>query len=229
MWGGRHEPPPADDAAAWIVGALPDDWFIQRPEVTIDRDEIVIVGRLPEPRLGDSTARDTVPSDTVPSDDTPSGDTPSGDETVPAGPATTGAATTGTAGAGSAAGSADAAKEKAAAERGRISSFREATRDHRIRIAQQLERRYRRKVAWGVVCGDTEELFTTLAAPAMTRLRQPERQVLDTLVDAGVARSRSEALAWCVRLVGEHADSWLGQLREAMGAVDELRRQGPSL
>jgi hypothetical protein len=63
----------------------------------------------------------------------------------------------------------------------------------------------------------------------MTRLRQPERQVLDTLIDAGVARSRSEALAWCVRLVGEHADQWLGQLREAMGAVDELRKQGPTL
>jgi hypothetical protein len=61
----------------------------------------------------------------------------------------------------------------------------------------------------------------------MTRLRQPERQVLDTLVDAGVARSRSEALAWCVRLVGEHADTWLTELREAMGAVDRLRAQGP--
>ena len=56
---------------------------------------------------------------------------------------------------------------------------------------------------------------------------QPERQVLDTLVAAGVARSRSEALAWCVRLVGEHTDSWLTDLREAMGAVDRLRAQGP--
>ena len=50
----------------------------------------------------------------------------------------------------------------------------------------------------------------------MTRLRQPERQVLDTLVDAGVARSRSDALAWSVRLVGEHADEWLAKLRDAM-------------
>ena len=51
--------------------------------------------------------------------------------------------------------------------------------------------------------------------------------MLDTLVDAGVARSRSEALAWCVRLVGEHSDQWLTDLRTAMGAVDELRRRGP--
>jgi hypothetical protein len=123
------------------------------------------------------------------------------------------------------AGSDDA--EQATAEQGRISTFREETRDRRVRIAQQIEHRYRRKVAWGVVCGTTRELFTSLAAPVMTRLRQPERQILDTLVDAGVARSRSEALAWCVRLVGEHADTWLTDLRNAMGAVDELRRRGP--
>ena len=61
----------------------------------------------------------------------------------------------------------------------------------------------------------------------MTRLRQPERQVLDTLVDAGVARSRSEALAWCVKLVGEHTNDWLGELRDAMTKVEDLRRQGP--
>jgi Arc/MetJ-type ribon-helix-helix transcriptional regulator len=61
----------------------------------------------------------------------------------------------------------------------------------------------------------------------MTRLRQPQRQVLDTLVDAGVARSRSEALAWCVRLVGQHEDDWLGELREAMTAVADVRAKGP--
>jgi hypothetical protein len=63
----------------------------------------------------------------------------------------------------------------------------------------------------------------------MTRLRQSERQVLDTLVAAGVARSRSEALAWCVRLVGQHTEQWLDELRTAMGAVDELRRRGPAV
>jgi hypothetical protein len=63
----------------------------------------------------------------------------------------------------------------------------------------------------------------------MTRLRQPERQVLDTLVDAGVARSRSEALGWCVRLVAEHADTWLTELRTAMETVGELRQRGPEI
>ncbi|HTF55068.1 MAG TPA: hypothetical protein VK735_47130, partial [Pseudonocardia sp.] len=96
-------------------------------------------------------------------------------------------------------------------------------------IARQAEHRYGRKVAWGAKLGNTEELFTTLSVPVMTRLRQQERLILDTLVDAGVARSRSEALAWAVRTVGEHADSWLADLRSAMSKVDDLRTQGPDL
>lgn len=118
---------------------------------------------------------------------------------------------------------------RAAAESGRISRFREDTREERIEIARQAEHRYGRKVAWGAKLGSTEELFTTLSVPVMTRLRQEERLVLDTLVDAGVARSRSEALAWAVRLVGEHADEWLSELRDAMAKVDDLRAQGPEL
>jgi len=117
---------------------------------------------------------------------------------------------------------------RAAAVTGRISRFREQTREERIDIARQAEHRYRRKVAWGARLGETEELFTTLSVPVMTRLRQPERIVLDTLVDAGVARSRSDALAWAVKLVGEHADDWLSELRTAMAKVDELRAQGPT-
>ena len=61
----------------------------------------------------------------------------------------------------------------------------------------------------------------------MTRLRQPQRLVLDTLVDAGVARSRADALAWCVRLVGQHEDDWLTELRDAMTAVADVRSKGP--
>jgi hypothetical protein len=175
--GARTEPPAADDAAAWVAGAVPDGWFTEPPEVVVDRDELVIWGRLPRPELGaDATDAD-----------------------------------------------------RAAAETGRITQHREDTRDRRIKVAQQLEHRYRRKVSWGAVCGDTRELFTHLSAPVMSRLRQPERQVLDTLVDAGVARSRSEALAWCVRLVGEHTNEWLDQLRAAMGQVEDLRRTGPPL
>ncbi|HEX4829984.1 MAG TPA: hypothetical protein VH478_02665 [Trebonia sp.] len=110
---------------------------------------------------------------------------------------------------------------------GRIKRFREDTRERRIEIAREAEHRFRRKVAWGVRCGDTSETFTTLSVPVMTRLRQAERRVLDTLVDAGVARSRSDALAWCVRLTGQHADAWLSELRSALRHVEEVRAQGP--
>jgi hypothetical protein len=117
----------------------------------------------------------------------------------------------------------------AAAEAGRISRWREETRAERIQVAREAEHRYDRKVAWGASSGDTRLLFTHLAVPVMTRLRQPERQVLDTLVDAGVARSRADALSWCVKLVGEHADAWLGELRQAMEAVEKVRAQGPGI
>jgi hypothetical protein len=110
---------------------------------------------------------------------------------------------------------------------GRVGRFRADTRDARIEIAEEAQQRYQRKVSWGARAGDAEAMFTNVSVPVMTRLRQPERQVLDTLVDAGVARSRSEALSWAVKLVGEHTESWLTQLREAMAEVDKLRAEGP--
>lgn len=118
--------------------------------------------------------------------------------------------------------------EAAEARAGRAKAFREETRDKRISLAREAEHRFERKVAWGVEVGDRRELFTHIAVPVMTRLRQPQRLVLDTLVDAGVARSRSDALAWCVRLVGEHSDDWLTELREAMSHVAEVRTRGPA-
>lgn len=165
----------SEEIRGWLLGRLPSDWFEGAPEVRIDREEIVVVGRLKAPELAD--------------------------------------------------GSTDA--ERSAAWRGRVTGFRNDTRDHRIAIASEVEHRTDRKVAWGVIAGDEEIIFTNLAAPVMTRLRQPERAVLDTLVDAGVARSRAEALAWCVKLVGSHSDDWLAQLRAAMSEVERVRQAGP--
>ncbi|HVW80727.1 MAG TPA: hypothetical protein VHB69_07300 [Mycobacteriales bacterium] len=116
----------------------------------------------------------------------------------------------------------------ASAAAGRIARFREETREQRIAIAQEAEQRFERKVSWGARCGDVQAAFTTVSMPVMTRLRQAERIVLDTLVEAGVARSRSDALGWCVRLVGQHSQEWLGQLREAMREVQRLRETGPA-
>ncbi len=126
---------------------------------------------------------------------------------------------------GADAGSAEAEAEAVVA--GRSRRFREETRDVRVMIAREAERLFGRKVSWGVVCEGRKVMFTTLSIPVMTRLRQAERRVLDTLVEAGVARSRSDALAWCVRLVGEHEDSWLTSLRDALRRVEEVRADGP--
>src|SRR5690349_16100515 len=166
--------------SAWLSGRLPDEWFVEAPEVSVDKDEIVIVGRIPAP--------DTTPG-------------PEENETE---------------------------TEARASEHGRIQRWREDTRAARIRIAQEAERQFDRKVAWGAACGETRVLFTHLSVPVMTRLRQPERQVLDTLVEAGVARSRSDALAWSVRLVAQHEADWIQQLRDALVAVQEARKAGPA-
>ena len=171
----ERDVPPADGIDGWFAGRVPDGWFEGPPEVTVDRDEILVVGRLAAPEL------------------------PDGAEPV----------------------------SKAGAEAGRLQRFREETREQRMRLADEAERRFGRKVAWGAQAGDTRHTFTSLAIPVMTRLRQPERQVLDTLVESGVARSRSEALAWCVRLVGRHSADWLGELRASLEAVQRVRSQGP--
>ena len=170
----EEDVPAADGLDAWFTGRLPDGWFTQPPTITTDRDEILVVGRIPAPdAAGDDAA-------------------------------------------------------KAEAEAGRVTRFREETREARMRIAREAEHRFGRKVAWGAIAGDTRAHFTTLSVPVMTRLRQPERQVLDTLVDAGVARSRSEALAWCVKLVGRNTEEWLAELRTAMQSVQQVRERGPA-
>lgn len=115
------------------------------------------------------------------------------------------------------------------ARRGRAAAFREQTRSDRIAIARALETETGRSVSWGVTVGSERFLFTSQAVPVMTRLRQPERQVLDTLVASGVARSRADAVAWCVRLVGQHTEEWLADLTAALGAVEDVRAAGPAV
>jgi hypothetical protein len=173
--GAGEERPSTEGLAGWLAGRLPDGWFEGEPTVTVDRDEIVLVGKVAAPDL-------------------PTG----GDEVT-----------------------------TAAAESGRITRFREETREERMAIDREAQHRYGRSIAWGAEVGGTTSVFTNLSVPVMTRLRQPERLVLDTLVDSGVARSRSDALAWCVKLVATNTDEWLRDLRDAMQAVESVRQQGP--
>lgn len=162
-----------DDVSAWFARRVPRSWFDGPLEVTLDREEILVVGSL----AGDSSS------------------------------------------AGAAAGPGSRNQE--------VTRFRAETRDVRMGIAAEAEHLFGRKVSWGVHWGGERFLFSSLAVPVMTRLRLGERAVLDTLIDAGVARSRSEALAWCVRLVERHQAEWIAQLREALEAVERARAAGP--
>jgi hypothetical protein len=175
----RHEHrahPSDDEIRGWFAGRLAPDWFTGAPEISTDRDEILVIGTIAAPALADDESAET----------------------------------------------------RAAAVSARVGGFREDTRAHRMKIADEAQHRFGRKVSWGVDGADQRVTFTTLSVPAMTRLRLAERQVLDTLVEAGVARSRSHALAWCVRLVAERQDDWLRDLREALTAVEQVRAEGPS-
>ncbi|GIH69186.1 hypothetical protein [Sphaerimonospora thailandensis] len=167
----------------WFADRLPDEWFTGPPEISLDREEITVIGTLPPTAV----AEGAVGADGI------------------------------------------GELERAAVISGYVERFREETRERRIDIAREAEHRFRRKVSWGVVAEGDRVMFTTLSVPVMTRLRQPERQVLDTLVAAGVARSRSDALAWCVRLVGRHTDTWLADLRDALQHVDRVRASGPDV
>jgi hypothetical protein len=171
-------PPVVSDEqlSGWFAGRLPEGWFSGPPDVALDRDEILVIGNLAEPAVGDDASEEA----------------------------------------------------RTAARLARIEGFREDTRDARMRIADEAELRFGRKVAWGARCAEHKAVFTNLSVPVMTRLRMPERRVLDTLVDAGVARSRSDALAWCVRLVREHQGEWIDQLRDALVHVEKVRDGGPT-
>jgi hypothetical protein len=175
--GVAEEKPSTEGLEGWLAGRLPDAWFEAAPVVVVDRDEILIVGRVSAPEVTDDADEVTT----------------------------------------------------ASAEAGRLSRFREETREERMAVAREAEHRFGRHIAWGAEAGGTRQVFTNLSVPVMTRLRQPERVVLDTLVDSGVARSRSDALLWCVKLVATNADTWLADLRAAMESVETVRQQGPSV
>jgi hypothetical protein len=148
-----------------VVPMIPGGWFDGPPELTVDDDEILVVGALTTDGPGD----------------------------------------------------------------GDPAAFREATRAARMEIAERVQPAAGRSVAWGVTSGTSTTVFTSLGVPVMTRLRIGEREVLDTLLAAGVARSRSEALAWCVRFVGQRESTWLEELRTSIESVTRVRAEGPTL
>ncbi len=104
-----------------------------------------------------------------------------------------------------------------------IGRLRAETRGLRMQIASELEGTLGLPVAWGMRLGELEMLFTTRTAPVMTRLGRAERDVLDTLVAAGVADTRSSALAYTVRAFAAEHGAWLAEVREAIAEVERVR------
>lgn len=154
----------------WFAYRLPDDLFEELTELTVDREEITVIGRIPEPRLAEDAS--------------------------------------------------DAERE--AALESRVQEFRERTREDRMAVARDAEHRFRRKVSWGVECGGRRALFTHVAAPVMTRLRQPERQVLDTLI-AAWRRPQPQRRAGLVRASGPAS---YGRLARGVARLPRTRAAG---
>lgn len=168
------QPTDVDGLGPWFDAQLPEPWFVEPVTVAVDRDEILVTGRLAAETASESAA----------------GAVEHREQTI-------------------------------------IDQFREATREQRIDVARRAEALFGRKVSWAASCGETCVTFTNLSVPVMTRLRLDERTVLDTLVAAGVARSRSDALGWCVRQVATHQGEWIDRLRDAICEVERVRAEGP--
>ena len=104
----QADQPDATDAGEWFAGRLPDEWFAGDPTVIVDREEITVIGRLPE-----------------------AGDKP----------------------------------DSEARAVGRASRFREDTRAERMRIAEEAQDKYGRKVSWGVEVGSSESAPSESCSP----------------------------------------------------------------
>src|SRR4051794_34938635 len=122
----------SEDIVGWFRGRIPDVWFTEPVRVTVDRDEILVIGTVAPPDVGSDVGEDA----------------------------------------------------RSVAHSARIRGSREDTGEQGMRVAREGEPRLGGKVSGGAGCGDREELFTVAPFPAMTRLRLPERAVLDTLIDA---------------------------------------------
>ena len=108
------------EVRGWFAGRLPQDWTLQSPQVTVDREEITVLVTLAAPETGPDAG--------------------------------------------------EVERESAAA--GRAKAWREQTREERMRLADEAEHRFARKLAWGVVIETRRELFTHLAVAEVPALKQ---------------------------------------------------------
>jgi hypothetical protein len=110
----------------------------------------------------------------------------------------------------------------------------EAMKQFRHEIAQRLPEVRRFEVTSDVTGGKQKRFLTRMDSakdgpadgeftPVMVRLRAPELEIVDTLINAGIAPNRAEAVRWALARIGERPA--YAQLRERTSEIERLKTQ----
>jgi hypothetical protein len=110
----------------------------------------------------------------------------------------------------------------------------EAMRQFRQEIARRLPAVRRLEVKSDVVDGKQRRLLSRMDSekerpadgeftPVMARLRAPELEIIDTLITAGIAPNRAEAVRWALARIGERPA--YAQLRERTSEIQRLKTE----
>jgi Arc/MetJ-type ribon-helix-helix transcriptional regulator len=70
---------------------------------------------------------------------------------------------------------------------------------------------------------DDEPEFLDGFTPVMVRLKAPELEIVDTLISAGIANNRAEAIRWALTRIGERP-AYI-QVREHTRDIERLKAE----
>lgn len=110
----------------------------------------------------------------------------------------------------------------------------EAMKQFRHEIARRLPEVQRFEVKSDVVDGKQKRFMSRMdterdrpadsdLTPVMVRLRAPELEIVDTLISAGIAPNRAEAVRWTLARISERAA--YAQLRERTREIERLKTE----
>ena len=111
---------------------------------------------------------------------------------------------------------------------------KEAMRQFRHEVARRLPEVRRFEVKSDVADGKHKRFLARMDSgkdkhpdgeftPVMVRLRAPELQIVDTLINAGIAPNRAEAIRWALARVSERPA--YAQLREHTSEIERLKTE----
>ena len=111
----------------------------------------------------------------------------------------------------------------------------EAMKQFRHEVAQRLPEVRRFEVKSDVIDGKQQTRFLARIdsekdrpadgefTPVMVRLRAPELEIIDTLINAGIAPNRAEAVRWALARISERPA--YAQLRERTREIERLKTE----